>query len=56
MDEKVKTFSMKLKAYTDYKKKISCFSLGIGVGGTSALAYIIGIASIPGVGWGLLLF
>ena len=52
MDEKVKTFSMKLKAYTDYKKIISCFSLGIGVGGTSALAYIIGIASIPGVGWG----
>ena len=52
MDEKVKTISMKLKAYTDYKKIISCFSLGIGVGGAAALAYILGVAAVPGVGWG----
>ena len=51
MDEKVKTFSMKLKAYTDYKKIISCVSLGIGVGGAAALAYILGVAAVPGVGW-----
>ena len=51
LDDKVSDISMKLTSNFDYKKLISCVSLGIGVGGAALLTYILGAAVVPGVGW-----
>ena len=51
LDEKVTDFSMDLKDNDYFRTLLSCLSLGIGVGGTALLAFILGVAAIPGVGW-----
>jgi len=52
INEKVSDLdSINLKGDSNFGTILSCFSLGIGVGGAALLAYIMGAALVPGVGW-----